>query len=117
MKQEVMMRTLFFSFLLSAGLALGFASQASAAPANGAAMGEVGQQSGLLLVRDGCGRGLHFSKWRGVCVWDRAPSYRVYSYPNYGYPYGYPAYSYAPYGYPMYGPAYRPSYYGYYQRW
>lgn len=112
------MRAVFFSVLVSAGLALISSNQASAAVANSAAVNEIDRQSGtLILVRDGCGRGRHFSKWRGVCVWNRAPGYRVYSYPNYGYPYGYPAYGYAPYGYPMYGPSYGPSFYGYYRHW
>jgi hypothetical protein len=105
--------------MLSAGLAL-VSNPASATPASGAALGETGQAtSSLLLVRDNCGRGRHFSRYRGICVWDRAP-YRAYGYPEPGYGYyGPPVYGPPVYGPPMYGPGfYGPGYgYGYYRRW
>lgn len=104
------MRAVLFSMMLSAGLALVFSNQASAAAASGAALGEAGQQSGsLLLVRDGCGRGRHFSRYRGVCVWNGA-RYRAYRYPA-------PVYGYGYYGPPVYGPGYYGPGYGYYRRW
>lgn len=109
------MRAAFFSILLSAGLALVSSNQASAAPLSGAALGEAGQQTpSLLLVRDGCGRGRHFSRSRGICIWDGAP-YRAYGYPTPAYGYGYygpPVYGPGYYGPPVYGPGY-----GYYRRW
>ncbi len=112
MKEEVIMRTLFFSFLLSAGLAAAGSQYAGAAPANGLALDNTARQSNALtLVRDGCGPGRHFSRWRGLCVWDRSdyPVYGGYYAPRaYGY-YGYgPGYYYGP---PVYGPPY-----GYYYR-
>jgi len=81
------MRTVFLVMLIAAGLSFVGTTDASAA--------------------DGCGRGRHFSKYRGYCVWNSAPGY--------GYRptivYGYPAYYSAPgYGYPTYG------YRGYYNR-
>jgi hypothetical protein len=106
------MRTLAFSLLVSAGLAAG-SNVATAAPANGLALNDAAKQaSTLTLVRDGCGRGRHFSRWRGVCVWNGSdyPAYGGYYAPRaYGY-YGYaPGYYYAP---PVvYGSPY--GYYGY----
>lgn len=111
------MRSLFFSFLLSAGVALTAGNPASAAPLSAAPMTALSGagQSGVLLVRDGCGRGRHFSKWRGVCVWNgrAGPAYRVYAPPVYAPPvYGY---GYGYYGPPVYGPyGYG---YGFYRRW
>jgi hypothetical protein len=117
MKQEVIMRTVLFSMLLSAGLAL--PSAANAAPMSGA-FSAAGQETAPLLVRDGCGAGRHFSKYRGICVWDRARYYGPAPYapppPAYGYGYYGPRY----YGPPVYGPGfYGPGYgyYGYYRRW
>jgi hypothetical protein len=97
------MRTLFFSMLVAGGLMLAGGPAANAAPANGLAVSGAGQTDTLTLVRDRCGRGRHFSKWRGMCVWNgsEAPAYRGYRQP-------YPYYA-APYGYYGYGPGY---YYG-----
>lgn len=113
------MRAVLFSMLLSAGLAIA-STPASATAVNGAALSEAAQQTGaLLLVRDGCGRGRHFSRYRGICVWDGAP-YRVYRYPapvyGYGY-YGPPVYGPGYYGPPVYGPGFYGPGYGYYRRW
>lgn len=103
------MRTLFLSLIASAGLAIaasqGAIQAANAAPVNGLAMSAAPQSDALTLIRDGCGRGRHFSKYRGICVWDKPPAPRYYAPPVYGYGYyGAPAYRY--YGY---GPGY---YYG-----
>ena len=107
------MRKLLFSMLVAGGLAFAGSPAANAAPANGLALSGAGQNDTLTLVRDGCGRGRHFSKWRGICVWSRseAPAYRGYrrAYPYYAAPYGY--YGYGP-GYYGYGPGYyRPGFY------
>ena len=105
------MRTLFFSLLLSAGVAIAGSQGANAAPAGGLAVNAAAAQTdALTLVRDGCGRGRHFSKWRGICVWDRAPGYYYGYYAPRPYYYGYgPGYYYAP---PVvYGSPY--GYYGY----
>jgi hypothetical protein len=114
MKQEVQMRSLFFSSFLLAGLALAGSAPANAAPVNGLAITGAEQSAPLLLVRNGCGRGRHFSKWRGVCVWNgdrRVYAPRVYGPPVYGPPvYGPPVYYGYGYGYP-----YRP--YGYWRHW
>jgi len=98
------MRTLFFTMLIAVGLAFASGNQASAAATNGAALNEVAQQSDVLsLVRDGCGSGRHYSRYRGMCVWNDGYGYRAYGYPAYGYrAYGYPAYGYGYYGYPRY---------------
>lgn len=118
------MRAVLFSMLLSAGLAL-VSGPASAAPMSGA-LSEAGQASGaLMLVRDGCGRGRHFSKYRGICVWNGVRSgyvapYRAYSYPAPAYGYGYygpPVYGPGYYGPPVYGPGFYGPGYGYYRRW
>jgi hypothetical protein len=104
------MRRLVFSMLIAGGLALAGGQSANAAPANGLAVSGAEQTGTLTLVRDGCGRGRHFSKWRGVCVWDRAPYYYRPAPPVY---YGPPAYGYYGYG-PgyYYGPRYyRPGFY------
>jgi len=51
-------------------------------------------------VADGCGRGCHWSRFLGSCVWNRGYVYRGDVYPAYVYPgYAYPAYGYRPYGY------------------
>lgn len=115
------MRAVLFSMLLSAGLAL-VSNPASAVPLSGA-LTEAGQQSGVLLVRDGCGRGRHFSKYRGICVWDGARSYGYvapYRYPAPAYGYGYygpPVYGPGYYGPPVYGPGFYGPGYGFYRRW
>jgi hypothetical protein len=114
------MRTLFLSLVASAGLALA-ASQATsqaanAAPASGLALSGAAHSDALTLVRDRCGRGRPFSKWRGVCVWNTPVRPRYYAPPpvyGYGY-YRPPVYGYGYYGYGpgfYYGPRY-----GYY-RW
>ena len=112
------MRAVLFSMLLSAGLAF-VSGPASAAPASGAPS-EAGRASdSLMLVRDGCGAGRHFSRYRGICVWDRAP-YRAYGYPAPAYGYGYygpPVYGPGYYGPPVYGPGFYGPGYGYYRRW
>lgn len=105
------MRTLFFSLLLAGGLAVTGSHIASAAPANGLAVSGTEQADSLLLVRDGCGRGRHFSKWRGVCVWNTPP--RAYYAPR-PYYYAPPVYGYG-YGY-GYGPRYYGPGYGFYYR-
>jgi hypothetical protein len=111
-KEEVNMRTLLFSALFSAGLAIG-ASAANAAPAGGLAVSDAAAQTDThTLVRDGCGRGRHVSKWRGVCVWNGTRGYyyapRAYGYYGYG-----PGYYYAP---PVvYGSPY--GFYGYRRYW
>lgn len=113
------MRAVLFSMLLSAGLALVSSNPASAASLSGAALTKAGQQSGVLLVRDGCGRGRHFSKWRGVCVWNSVP-HRAYRYPAPAYGYGYygpPVYGPGYYGPPVYGPGFYGPGYGFYRRW
>jgi hypothetical protein len=103
------MRTLFFSLLLSAGVVLA-GQPAGAAPISGGAV-NAGQADPLVMVRDGCGRGRHFSKWRGVCVWNGseapAPAYRYYR------PYPY----YAPPPYYYYGPGYYRPGFGIYYGW
>jgi hypothetical protein len=80
------MRTLLFSVLL-AGAALAAGNQARAADLNveprvrAAAPspvyddGPAYEESEVILVRDGCGRGRHFSRYRGLCVWDGGPRY------------------------------------------
>ncbi len=108
------MRTVFLVMIIAAGFALVGTTEASAAAANGTVISWAAQQSETtILVVDGCGRGRHFSKYRGYCVWNSAPSYGyqptiVYGYPAYysapgygyrGYIYGYPAYSYPYWGY------------------
>jgi hypothetical protein len=114
------MRTVLFSMLLSAGLALA-AGPAGAAPAGGA-LGAADQEiAPPLLVRDNCGPGRHFSKYRGICVWNRAPYYGPAPYappPVYGYGYyGPPVYGPGYYGPPVYGPGFYGPGYGYYRRW
>jgi hypothetical protein len=58
-------------FALVAALALIGPSGANAAAANGAAIGKVAQAADqTIMVRDGCGRGRHYSRWQGHCVWN-----------------------------------------------
>lgn len=65
------MRTIFFAMLVAAGFALTGTSSANAAAANGAVVGQASQASDHVIeVRDRCGRGRHWSKWRGRCVWN-----------------------------------------------
>jgi len=73
--------------------------------ANGTVVNQAAQDiDATMLVRDGCGRGRHYSRYRGMCVWNGNGGYRVYGYPAYAYPF---------YGYPVYG--YRRGYY--YRGW
>lgn len=65
------MRTIFFAMLVAAGFALTGTSGASAATMNGTAVSQAAQASDqVIVVRDGCGRGRHFSRYRGRCVWN-----------------------------------------------
>lgn len=65
------MRTIFFAMLVAAGFALTGISGASAAAVNGTAVGQAAQASDqVTVVRDGCGRGRHYSRYRGRCVWN-----------------------------------------------
>ncbi len=95
------MRTVFLVMLIAAGFAFVGTTEASAAAANGTVISWAAQQSdATILVADGCGRGRHYSKYRGMCVWDSGNAYPVYRNPGYVYPgYGYPAYGYPAYGY------------------
>lgn len=117
------MQTLFFSLLLSTGVAIAAGNQARAADLNveprarAAAPAQVyddgpiyEERSEVILVRDGCGPGRRFSRYRGICVWD-GPA-RVYGPPVYAPP---PAYGYYGYGPAYYGPpvVYGPPVYGY----
>lgn len=120
------MRTLLSSLLVSAGLAIAGSPYASAADLNVETHrraivppAPVYDEPEVVLVRDGCGRGRHFSKWRGVCVWNGPAAYRygppVYPAPVYRAPvYGPPVYGYGYYGPPV---VYGPPVYGYYHRW
>jgi hypothetical protein len=65
------MRTILFALLVAAGFALTGTSSANAAAANGASVGQAAQQSdNVIVVREGCGRHRHWSKWKGRCVWN-----------------------------------------------
>ena len=65
------MRSILFAILVAAGFALTGTSGANAAAANGAVVGQAAQQSDqVIVVRDGCGRHRHWSRWRGRCVWN-----------------------------------------------
>lgn len=105
------MRRLVFSMLIAGGIALAGGQPANAAPANGLAVSGAEQTGALTLVRDGCGRGRHFSKWRGVCVWNTPP--RAYYYAPRPYYYVPPVYG---YGYGYYGPRYYGPGFGFYYR-
>lgn len=69
--------------------------------ANGTVVNQAAQDfDATILVRDGCGRGRHYSRYRGMCVWNGDGGYRAYGYPAYGYrAYGYPYYGYRGYYY------------------
>ena len=91
------MRTIFFAMLIAAGFAFFCNNEARAAAANGTVVNQAAQDiDATILVRDGCGRGRHYSRYRGMCVWNgQRGYYPVYGYPAYGYPvYGYPVYGY-----------------------
>jgi hypothetical protein len=65
------MRIALFALIAAAGIAFAGASGANAASANGAAIGKAAQNNDqTIVVRDGCGRGRHWSRWQGHCVWD-----------------------------------------------
>ena len=65
------MRMTLLALLAAAGLACIGASGANAAAANGAAVEKAAQKVDQTIpVRDGCGRGRHWSRWQGRCVWN-----------------------------------------------
>jgi hypothetical protein len=65
------MRAILFALVATAALALIGQSGANAAAANGAAIGKAARHTDqIIMVRDGCGRGRHYSRWRGHCVWN-----------------------------------------------
>ena len=65
------MRTALFALIAAAGFAFIGASGANAAAANGAAIEKAAQKGDqTIMVRDGCGRGAHWSRWQGRCVWN-----------------------------------------------
>ena len=66
------MRATLFALIAAAGLAFVGMSGASALTANGAAIEKAAQSvDQTIVVRDGCGRGRHWSRRWGRCVWDR----------------------------------------------
>jgi hypothetical protein len=73
------MRIAFLVILIAAGFAFFGTTEASAG--------------------DGCGRGRHFSKYRGHCVWNSARGYGYQPTIVYGYPAPYPGYGYPYRGY------------------
>jgi hypothetical protein len=65
------MRMTLFALIAAAGLAFVGSSGANAAAANGAAVEKAAQKADQTIpVRDGCGRGRHWSRWQGRCVWN-----------------------------------------------
>ena len=65
------MRTTLFALIAAAGFAVIGASGAHAAAANGAAIEKAAQNADqVIVVREGCGRGRHWSRWQGRCVWN-----------------------------------------------
>ena len=65
------MRAILFAGFLAAGIGLVGTSSVSAAPGgNTALLNASNEVSGVVQVRDGCGRGWH-RNWRGRCVPDR----------------------------------------------
>ena len=65
------MRIALFALIAAAGLAFIGASGANAATANGAAIEKAAQNADqTIMVREGCGRGRHWSRWQGRCVWN-----------------------------------------------
>jgi hypothetical protein len=65
------MRTALFALIAAAGLGLMGASGANAAAANGAAIEKAAQNADqTIMVREGCGRGAHWSRWQGRCAWN-----------------------------------------------
>jgi hypothetical protein len=65
------MRNVLFVLIATAGIAFTGASVANAASANGAVIEKASQNADqTIMVRDGCGRGRHWSRWQGHCVWN-----------------------------------------------
>jgi hypothetical protein len=65
------MRNVLFALIATAGIAFAGASGANAASANGAAIEKASQNADqTVMVRDGCGRGRHWSRWQNHCVWN-----------------------------------------------
>ena len=65
------MRAILFAVLVAAGIGLAGTSSVTAAPGgNTALLNASNEVSGVVQVRDGCGRGWH-RNWRGRCVRDR----------------------------------------------
>jgi hypothetical protein len=65
------MKIAFFALIAAAGLAFIGASDANAAAANGVAIQKAARNTDqTIMVRDGCGRGAHWSRWQGRCVWN-----------------------------------------------
>jgi len=64
------MRTTLFALIAATALAFIGASGANAA-ANGAAIEKAAQNADpVIVVREGCGRGRHWSRWQNRCVWN-----------------------------------------------
>ena len=64
------MRAMLFAALAAAALFF-VGHGANAATANGAVIGNAAQSvDQIIVVRDGCGRGRHWSRWQGRCVWN-----------------------------------------------
>jgi hypothetical protein len=56
---------------IAAVLVLVGPSGASAGAVNGAAVAKAAQYADqTIMVADGCGRGRHWSRWLGRCVWN-----------------------------------------------
>lgn len=65
------MRTIFFATLVTAGFALVGTSGVNATVASGKAIGQAAQQVDQTIeVREGCGRGRHWSRYQRRCVWN-----------------------------------------------
>jgi hypothetical protein len=68
------------ALMFAVGSAVLFAGQTQAlplAPADAAVFKHIAQDSDVILVRDGCGRGMRFSNRRGGCVEDFNSAPRV----------------------------------------
>jgi hypothetical protein len=64
------MRSILFAALVAAGFALVGTSGVNATVANGKVIGQAAQQSDQTIeVREGCGRGRHWSRWQQRCDW------------------------------------------------
>jgi hypothetical protein len=65
------MRTILFAALVAAGFALVGTTGVNATVANGNVIGQAVQQSDQTIeVREGCGRGRHWSRYKQRCVWN-----------------------------------------------